>query len=116
MVYCSDSDKCFVVSDRIVRLISVTDLKYAEVLLLSKIIMLADNKDNACIASNAYFSKILRVSERNVCKYLAKLKKNELIKTFEKKKGMKSTTRYIYPQHDTIDKLTADADINACTR
>lgn len=105
-----DSDNCFCIDANLVKLILVTNLKHSEIMLLGKIISLSQNADNACIASNAYLADVMCISERNISKYIAKIRKHGLIQTIEKKKGMLTTTRFIYPQYNTINKLIADAD------
>ena len=91
-----------------IKLTDTAKLNYGDIILLCKIDSLSNNEDKVCTASNAYFARLLCTTERNVQRYLEKLKKAELIKTFEQKEGMKTTTRYIYPQYkkiiDLIDK------------
>lgn len=93
-----------------IKLTGVTNLNYGDVILLCKIDSLSNNKDKACTASNAYFARLLCTTERNVQRYLEKLKKAEVIKTFEQKEGMKTTTRYIYPQYKKIMDLIDEYD------
>ena len=72
-----------------------------EIMLFCKIFYLqADGKD--CIASNEYFANLFCLSDRQIRDYLADLKDKGLIKTFEKKLGMKTTTRYIHVQYDVL--------------
>lgn len=72
-----------------------------EIMLFCKIFYLqCDGKE--CIASNEYFAKLFCLSDRQIRDYLSDLKSKGLIKTYEKKLGMKTTTRYIYVQHDVL--------------
>ena len=93
-----------------IKLTDTAKLNYGDIILLCKIDSLSNNKDKVCTASNAYFARLLCTTERNVQRYLEKLKKAELIKTFEQKEGMKTTTRYIYPQYKKIIDLIDEYD------
>lgn len=73
-----------------------------EIMLLAKILSLSKNKDKACIASNDYLSSFFCTTDRNIRKYLQDLKDKGLIKVFEQKEGLRTTTRYIYPQYDKL--------------
>lgn len=75
---------------------------YGEMLLLAKIITLSKNENKACTAGNEYLAKILCTTERNIQKYLKDLKEKELVKTFEKKEGVQTLIRYIYPQYKKL--------------
>lgn len=77
-----------------------------EIMLFAKIISLS-KKENACKASNDYLSDFFCTTDRNIRKYLQDLKEKGLIKVFEQKEGLKTTTRYIYPQYDKL-KLTQE--------
>ena len=77
-----------------------------EIMLFSKILSLS-KKDKACTASNDYLASFFCTTDRNIRKYLQDLKDKELIKVFEQKEGLKTTTRYIYPQYDRL-KLTPE--------
>lgn len=77
-----------------------------EIMLFSKIISLS-KKDKACTASNDYLSDFFCTTDRNIRKYLQNLKDKGLIKVFEQKEGLKTTTRYIYPQYDKL-KITPE--------
>ena len=92
------------------KLTNTAKLNYGEVILLCKIASLSNNKDKACTASNEYFASMLCTTDRNVKRYLKNLKEAEVIKTFEKKQGMKTTTRYIYPQFDKIEDYIDEYD------
>lgn len=86
----------------------LSDLKITngkEMMLFCKIVALAQNKDKACTASNKYLSDFLCTTDRNVRNYLEDLKEKNLIKTYEKKEGLKTTTRYIYPQYETLNAV-----------
>lgn len=72
-----------------------------EIMLFAKILSLS-KKEKACKASNDYFSNFFCTTSRNIRKYLEDLKDKELIKVFEEKEGMRTTTRYIYPQYDKL--------------
>ena len=72
-----------------------------EIMLFSKILSLS-KKDKACTASNDYLSSFFCTTDRNIRKYLQDLKDKGLIKVFEQKEGLKTTTRYIYPQYDKL--------------
>jgi hypothetical protein len=100
------------VTEEWMKLTDTAKLNYGEVILLCKIASLSNNKDKACTASNDYFAALLCTTDRNVQRYLKSLKKAEVIKTFEKKQGMKTTTRYIYPQYDKISTLITVYDQN----
>lgn len=73
-----------------------------EIMLLAKILSLSKNKDKACTASNDYLSSFFCTTDRNIRKYLQDLKDKGLIKVFEQKEGLRTTTRYIYPQYDKL--------------
>lgn len=86
----------------------LSDLKITngkEIMLFGKILSLAQNDDKACTASNKYLSEFLCTTDRNVRNYLDDLKEKNLIKTYEKKEGLRTTTRYIYPQYTTLNSL-----------
>lgn len=72
-----------------------------EIMLFAKIISLS-KKEKACKASNDYLSDFFCTTDRNIRKYLQDLKEKGLIKVFEQKEGLKTTTRYIYPQYDKL--------------
>ena len=93
-----------------IKLTDTAKLNYGEVILLCKIATLSNNKDKACTASNAYFASLLCTTERNIERYISNMRKKELIKTFEQKEGMKTTTRYIYPQYNKIIELIEEYD------
>ena len=75
-----------------------------EIILFCKIMHLSHNDDRACTAGNEYLATFLCTSERNVRKYLEDLKDKRLIKSYEKKEGMRTTVRYLYPQYTTFDE------------
>ena len=86
----------------------LSDLKITngkEIMLFGKILSLAQNDDKACTATNEYLSKFLCTTDRNVRNYLEDLKEKNLIKTYEKKEGLRTTKRYIYPQYTTLNSL-----------
>ena len=72
-----------------------------EIMLFSKILGLQNNGEG-CIASNDYFSGFFCLTDRQIRDYLSDLKSKGLIKTYEKKQGLKTTTRYIYVQYDIL--------------
>lgn len=98
------------VEEKWMKLTNVTKINYGEILLLSKINSLCNNDNRACTASNAYFAKVLCTTERNIQRYLEKLKTENIVKTFEKREGMKTTTRYIYPQYEHINSLISEPE------
>ena len=73
-----------------------------EIMLFCKILHL-QSKGNGCTASNDYFSGLFCLSDRQIREYLSDLKSKGLIKTYEKKLGLKTTTRYIYVQYDMLE-------------
>ena len=98
------------VNDSWLKLIKETNINYGELILLCKIDTLSNNKDKCCTASNGYFADLLYTTERNIQKYLNKLKDNDLIKTYEIRKGMKTTSRMIYVQYKKINQLLTESD------
>ena len=88
---------------RILDQLGITNGK--ETMLFCKILNLARNDDKACTAGNAYLSTFLCTSERNVRNYLEDLKNKGLLKTYEQKEGMRTTVRYIYPQHKVLNRI-----------
>lgn len=100
------------VKERYIKLIKICNLNYGEILLLSKIESLSQNEKKACTASNDYFSDVLCTSKRNIQKYLERLKENQLIKPFEQKSGMKTTTRFLYVQYEHINMLLKETGVS----
>jgi len=85
------------------------NMNYGEIMLLSEIDSLSYNEkhNEACAASNAYFADLLCTDERTIKRYLKKMKDLEIIKTFEQRQGMKTTSRFIHINHDKINELIA---------
>ena len=85
------------------------NMNYGEIMLLSEIDSLSYNKkhNKACAASNAYFADLLCTDERTIKRYLKKMKDLEIIKTFEQRQGMKTTSRFIHINHNKINELIA---------
>lgn len=94
------------------KLTGTAKLNYGEVILLCKIVTLSSNEERACMACNGYFADVLCTTERNIQRYLKNLKNAEVIKTYEQRKGMMTTTRYIYPQYDKIESYIEEYDKN----
>lgn len=92
-------------------LTKIKELNYGHVCLLSKIESLAF-KDGKCTASNGYFASLLNTTDRTIKRMMSDLRENDIIKTFEKKQGIKTTTRFIYLQHDMIKSLIGTGDNN----
>lgn len=93
-----------------IKLIDIAKLNYGEVILLCKIVTLSENKDKVCTASNDYFARLMCTTERSIQRYIKELKDAEVIKTFEQKEGMKTTTRFIYLQLNKINELIKEYD------
>ena len=90
-------------------------LSYGELLLLCKIHSLSlRDKKNGCTASNAYFAELMCTTDRNIRKYLKKLKDVGLIKTYEEKQGLTTTCRHIHIQYDVLDNLLKDMNNCSC--
>lgn len=70
---------------------------YGVVLLYSKILSMAD-KTGYCIASNGYFADTISTGERNIKKYLQKLKEVNAITVFEDREDGYTKMRKIYPK------------------
>lgn len=85
------------------------NMNYGEIMLLSEIDSLSYNEkhNKACAASNAYFADLLCTDERTIKRYLKKMKDLEIIKTFEQRQGMKTTSRFIHINHNKINELIA---------
>ena len=91
------------VSDRMIsEMMNVGIENYGAILLAAKICCLS--KNDQCTASNAFFAEKLHCENRNVQKYLKKLKDADLIKTFEAKSDKSVTERrIIYPQAKLLE-------------
>lgn len=70
---------------------------YGAVLLYSKILSMAD-KTGYCTASNGYFADTILTGERNIKKYLQKLKEVNAITVFEDREDGYTKMRKIYPK------------------
>lgn len=100
-----DSDDCVYVNDDLIGLVKVTDLRHAEIILLSMIIGLSQD-GNVCTASNAHFAKFLRVTPHTISNYLGKLSDCGVITRYQDKiNKYGGTVRCIAPQYDVICKL-----------
>lgn len=87
-------------------------LGYKEVILLSKIISMADINDNrknsnhACRCSNAYFMDLIHCDERTLQRSLSALEKFNLVYKYEYKAEKHLTkARYIFPNWNYINEI-----------
>lgn len=81
---------------------------YGEIILYGKILSMS-NTSGYCTATNGYFSDILQTEERNIKKYIKKLKEENFIKVFYSYDMKNGRTQYrkIYPQTTLYGVRTA---------
>lgn len=104
------------VYDELFKLTYEKEINYQHVLLLSKIISLAQTQ-SACTASNDYFAGLFCTDIRSIQRWLSVLTQKALVKTFEQREGMRTTMRMIYPQHENIKKMIKAHDkIDMCSQ
>ena len=77
------------------------------IMVLSKVVAMANSADECCKASNAYFANLIHKTTRDISRIFTCLRLNELIYTYEHKPSpLETKTRCIYPNWRKLEELS----------